>query len=478
MLFVDINVPVSVSASGTFSQPVSVSGNCAQGATGILSGSFSGTTATATFTGAACGNNNITITGQAALNAPFPQATSAGPPTISFPGANIQPPVITTPLATCSGCGGGTQAAVAGEVAVLATNVQITSIGLRLASLRGGATGVSVSGLSLKVAGQQVPWSALTNLGGGASADANGFMKRLGLFAIGQGSFGDQNARTDAAAFDFQPRASPSAPTTASPISSSLGLAFGYLRTKSEIDAVGGESAVNGYSLSAYANYYVLQDLYVDGIVTFGGNTYDFERPTEAAIATGDTNGTQFAVSVSSGYAFRAGGLTFGPTVRVNYVNVFIDGYQEARPRRPTRRPCSSATASPTRAGTARRWSRSVAPRPRSRASSPPTRRWSGRSGWPTTTAPMRPAATRAAPTGPSAARARAPTAQAQLGAIPSLSTQINNYLTATGGIADSRALYTVWGGANDLFAIAGGAPAQTHDARRRSVRRSATLPR
>jgi len=48
------------------------------------------------------------------------------------------------------------------------------------------------------------------------------------------------------------------------------------------------------------------------------------------------------------------------------------------------------------------------------------------------------------------------------LGPIPSLSTQITNYLTATGGRADSRALYTVWGGANDLFAIAAGAPADT----------------
>jgi outer membrane lipase/esterase len=47
------------------------------------------------------------------------------------------------------------------------------------------------------------------------------------------------------------------------------------------------------------------------------------------------------------------------------------------------------------------------------------------------------------------------------LGEIPSISTQINRYLTSTGGRADPNALYTVWGGANDLFAIAGGAPAQ-----------------
>lgn len=44
---------------------------------------------------------------------------------------------------------------------------------------------------------------------------------------------------------------------------------------------------------------------------------------------------------------------------------------------------------------------------------------------------------------------------------IPSLSTQIDSYLTSTGGSADPNALYTVWGGANDLFAVAAGAPAE-----------------
>lgn len=43
------------------------------------------------------------------------------------------------------------------------------------------------------------------------------------------------------------------------------------------------------------------------------------------------------------------------------------------------------------------------------------------------------------------------------LGPIPSLATQTSNYLTANGGRADARALYTVWGGANDLFAITSG---------------------
>ncbi|MCL7713167.1 autotransporter domain-containing protein [Stenotrophomonas mori] len=47
------------------------------------------------------------------------------------------------------------------------------------------------------------------------------------------------------------------------------------------------------------------------------------------------------------------------------------------------------------------------------------------------------------------------------LGATPSMKTQLSGYLAANGGKADPRALYTVWGGANDLFAVAAGAPAQ-----------------
>ncbi len=43
------------------------------------------------------------------------------------------------------------------------------------------------------------------------------------------------------------------------------------------------------------------------------------------------------------------------------------------------------------------------------------------------------------------------------LGPIPSLATQVGNYLAANGGRADANALYTVWGGANDLFAITSG---------------------
>ncbi|MCY7354742.1 MAG: autotransporter domain-containing protein [Lysobacter sp.] len=46
------------------------------------------------------------------------------------------------------------------------------------------------------------------------------------------------------------------------------------------------------------------------------------------------------------------------------------------------------------------------------------------------------------------------------LGPPPPLTAQLSNYLASTGGRADPNALYTVWGGANDLFA-ASAVPAQ-----------------
>ena len=60
------------------------------------------------------------------------------------------------------------------------------------------------------------------------------------------------------------------------------------------------------------------------------------------------------------------------------------------------------------------------------------------------------------------------------LGPIPSLATQVNTYLAANGGRADPNALFTAWGGANDLFlAAATSRPGAAAGHRRRRGRRA-----
>jgi outer membrane autotransporter protein len=225
-----------------------------------------------------------------------------------------------------------------GNVALLATNVQNTNIGLRMAALRRGVTGVSLSGLSLNVDGKSVPLGGISSLipglerGGAASADRSSFLSRLGIFATGQGSFGAQDATSKELGFDYHTSGITVGADYRFTDQLVLGMAFGYLRTKAAFDSSFGDSAANGYNLSAYGSYYILDRLYVDGIVTGGWNTYNSERniPDATATANSNTNGTQFSVSVSTGYNLNVGAFGFGPTGHVNYVQLHIDGYQES----------------------------------------------------------------------------------------------------------------------------------------------------
>jgi uncharacterized protein YhjY with autotransporter beta-barrel domain len=45
--------------------------------------------------------------------------------------------------------------------------------------------------------------------------------------------------------------------------------------------------------------------------------------------ATGTTDGTQYALGLSSGYDFGKGGFRFGPNMAVNYIQADINGFRE-----------------------------------------------------------------------------------------------------------------------------------------------------
>ena len=225
------------------------------------------------------------------------------------------------------------QAATLGSLAVITSTVQTTNIGLRLQALRQGATGVALSGLPLKLVASSEPVAGMSSMSALAkqSAVASSLPSRLGAFANVQGSFGNQDVTAREPGFDFHTVGATVGADYRFTDQFILGLAGSYLRTSLDLDGSAGDSRANGYSLSAYTNYYVLEKLYVDGIATFGWNTYDTERNnTEGnGTARASTDGPQFSFSVGSGYDFNVGPLAFGPAVRVDYVRVHIDSYHE-----------------------------------------------------------------------------------------------------------------------------------------------------
>lgn len=353
--------PVSVDVQGTgsfqFTAVISPQTGCLPGGSVAISGALT-TVLTFTASGPACGGT-VSGSGSGPLDAPFPNATRTSSPatgsgTFTIPGLPpgtatftvsgtctsgcVQQPPGPSPQQVAQATAAVAQAATLGNIAVITTGVQTTNIGLRLAALRHGATGVSMSGLTLNVDGKSVPVGTISSLlpslerSGGASADRSSLLSRLGIFATGQGSFGTQDAVSSEPGYDFHTGGITLGVDYRFIDQLVLGVAFGYLHTKAAYDASAGNSAANGYNLSGYGSYYIVDRLYVDAIVTGGWNTYNNERnvPDVTATANSNTSGNQFSVSVGTGYNFNAGAFGFGPTARVTYIHVHIDGYQES----------------------------------------------------------------------------------------------------------------------------------------------------
>jgi outer membrane autotransporter protein len=197
---------------------------------------------------------------------------------------------------------------------------------------------VSVSGLSINVAGQTVPLEAMTAVltsgpGGGASADPPTSLGGLGIFLNGQGTFGDQNGSTLEPGFKFHTEGLTLGTDYRVSANFVLGAAAGYLHTTSTLDEAGGRVKLSGYSVSAFGSYYQADRFYVDAIATYGWNDFGVSRNVvfgdTSARAKSDPDGRQLTLSMSAGYNVNVGALTFGPTARATYIDVRIDGFQE-----------------------------------------------------------------------------------------------------------------------------------------------------
>ena len=322
---------------GAFS--VSIPGACGPASTLFIGGSMIGTRVTVN----ALTGCPASVRREGDLDASFPNAHS-------FRGLEIN--VVDTLLTIVGRLSGGgpagngvNEALTLGDVAILSTSVQNRNIGLRLNSLRSGlGGGVSVSGLALAIKGEGVPLGSVLSgmLGGGASADPSRAFGKLGIFANGQGSFGDQSTTLQTPGYDFYTAGLTAGADYRFTDNVIFGAAFGYLRTKIDRTSTVSDSSINGFSLSLYGTYYIKDTFYVDSILTYGRNDYNIDRRSERLASSGSgttidritasTDGDQFSASASGGYNFTSGGFTAGPTGRVTYIRVHIDGFAEHGP--------------------------------------------------------------------------------------------------------------------------------------------------
>ena len=135
-----------------------------------------------------------------------------------------------------------------------------------------------------------------------------------------------------------------------------IGLAAGYTGTTADLTDHG-RIWVNGGQIGLYGTFFqnaqaapaptmskdsskeapapapapsVAKGLYADVAVFGGYNSYDTRRSALQGEARGSTDGGELNVLFGTGYDFKAGGLTFGPTATFNYTYIGTSGFDES----------------------------------------------------------------------------------------------------------------------------------------------------
>jgi uncharacterized protein YhjY with autotransporter beta-barrel domain len=105
-----------------------------------------------------------------------------------------------------------------------------------------------------------------------------------------------------------------------------IGLTGGYSHTNG--DLLYTTLDVDGGTVGAYATAFA-GGFYVNAAATGVFNDYESHRDAFLGDASGDTNGRDFNALVATGYEWRSGGLTIGPTFSYQYTYVEFDGFTE-----------------------------------------------------------------------------------------------------------------------------------------------------
>jgi len=224
-----------------------------------------------------------------------------------------------------------TQITAINATAVSVAKVQIANIAMRLANVQAGSTGFSSAGLSINggaasfgegFAGVSGPEGK-----GGAAVFAPTPDNRWGVFLTGLGEFSNVDSTPNALGYDVNTGGFTMGVDYRLTPNFALGLTAGYAHTSVGLDG-GGNIDVNGGKLGVYATLFG-NGLYLDTAVTGGPSGYHTRRTALQGTASGSTNGADFNVLVATGYDWKHGNLSIGPTATFQYSYVGLRAFTE-----------------------------------------------------------------------------------------------------------------------------------------------------
>lgn len=271
----------------------------------------------------------------------------------------------------------GRQATAIAETGLFFAGTQFTTLATRLAQLRQGASGLSVTGFDSGSPAQGALaelWQALrsgappsagagvtgstpasdpTGSVGGSSGDSNPSdqQSRWGFFIHGNLRRGTQDTTTLEQGFDYASTGFTVGVDYRATDHLIFGAALAHFNGTTNFNDGSGRLDSRSNSVSLYGTWYD-EAWYLDVIGTYAAIPYDVTRTTTYAIdpavisplptncsgatctidTQGETGARQISFGSSLGYSWHLGGLELGPDVALDYVHLAVNGFSENDP--------------------------------------------------------------------------------------------------------------------------------------------------
>ena len=213
--------------------------------------------------------------------------------------------------------------------AVALANLQSANLQRHFADIRNGSPTPSAAGMAVAGSGPSFSGSFAGPKGKPAKPAAPANEDRWGMFLTGSGEFTRVGSTTNAAGFRLETAGVTGGIDYRVSDHFAIGLDFGYVGTTASL-VNGGSIDTDGGRLGIYATYFN-RNFHVDAAVNGGLNSYRTKRITpNNTVATASPNGSELNILFSTGYDWKIGKFTVGPTASYQYTNVRLDSFTEA----------------------------------------------------------------------------------------------------------------------------------------------------
>lgn len=214
------------------------------------------------------------------------------------------------------------------------SSAQESNVSSRINALRSGASGISLSGLSYSIEGSEFSGNWLhviaDSIGGTAGADTPQTISPWGFFI--NGSITDGKRDGNNLERGFKNTANAVTLGTDYRFSRELigGIAYGINISDINFDDNDDGMKVNTKNLMLYGTWYK-NNSNVDMLIGFSHSNIKSDRYIipSARTAEGDTKSKQTLLSISGGYNWNTGALSYGPSINISYLSGHIDAYKE-----------------------------------------------------------------------------------------------------------------------------------------------------